>query len=144
MPINMAQFSLEVEEIGPRRFHICQLLHRHRSNEQQSLHQHYKYFIPQCSQIGTWQPYKASPSFYEQFPLCWSLNTSRMAGLWHLMRFKAHLGNQLIDYSHLSRRWQITIYNQLTHSVWKIISRDHHSFSSTQEWWLFQWWREDN
>lgn len=134
MPINVAQFILAVEEIGPRRFHICLLLRFHRSNEQQSLHWHHEYFISLCSQTGTWQPYKASPSFYEHFPSCWSLNASPMARLWHLMRFKAHLGNQ--TYRQFSSVLQ-TIYNQLTHSVWKIISCDHHSFSSSQEWWPF-------
>lgn len=105
----MARFILAVEESGPRRFHLYQLLQRHRSNEQQSLHCHMNILFPDCvSQTRTWQPYKASPSFYEHFLWCWSLNTSWMARLWHLMRFKACLGSLLIDYSCLSCIYKIS------------------------------------
>lgn len=57
--------------------------------------------------MGTWRPCKTSPSFYEHFLLWWSLNTSRMASLWHLMWLQAHFGNQLIDFSCLSCRLYI-------------------------------------
>lgn len=80
-PLTWHGLSWQWMEIGPRRFRICQLLHYHRSNEQQSLCWHHEYFISLCGQMEKWQPCKASPSFYEHFLMCWSLNTSQMAPL---------------------------------------------------------------